>query len=189
MNCAVTRVADNTPQLSAHHCLIGLAGGGCRLPARIPLNTATLSTRASLLNLCRCVSHNVGMNDPIPQDPRRRLRELLAIPERDRSDEQWDEIIEIEITIAPGNRESDRPADRQPERQAEKRQGVPSPGRRQEQRKTGTRPTAPRPEQRPPPARPETVSDAQPDARASEPRTPKRHVRRPRRPPDTPGES
>ena len=33
-----------------------------------------------------------------------RLRELLAIPERDRSDAVWDEIIELEITLAPGNR-------------------------------------------------------------------------------------
>lgn len=41
-----------------------------------------------------------------PPDPRRRLRELLAIPERDRSDEQWDEIIELEIQTAPGNREN-----------------------------------------------------------------------------------
>jgi hypothetical protein len=39
-----------------------------------------------------------------PLDPRRRLRELLAIPERDRSDEQWDEIVELEISLAPGNR-------------------------------------------------------------------------------------
>lgn len=37
-------------------------------------------------------------------DPRRRLRELLSVPERDRSDEQWDEIIELEIQLAPGNR-------------------------------------------------------------------------------------
>jgi len=35
-----------------------------------------------------------------------RLRELLAIPERDRSDAVWDEIIELEITLAPGNRAS-----------------------------------------------------------------------------------
>ena len=35
-----------------------------------------------------------------------RLRELLAIPERDRSDAVWDEIIELEITLAPGNRVS-----------------------------------------------------------------------------------
>lgn len=37
-------------------------------------------------------------------DTRRRLRELLSVPERDRSDEQWDEIIELEIQLAPGNR-------------------------------------------------------------------------------------
>lgn len=41
-----------------------------------------------------------------PLDTRRRLRELLSIPERDRSDEQWDEIIELEIQLAPGNRAS-----------------------------------------------------------------------------------
>ena len=37
-------------------------------------------------------------------DSRRRLRELLSVPERDRSDEVWDEIIELEIQLAPGNR-------------------------------------------------------------------------------------
>ena len=41
---------------------------------------------------------------PPPPDPRRRLRELLAIPERDRTDAQWDEINELEIQLAPGNR-------------------------------------------------------------------------------------
>ncbi len=41
---------------------------------------------------------------PPPNDNRRRLRDLLSIPERDRSDEQWDEIIELEIQLAPGNR-------------------------------------------------------------------------------------
>lgn len=41
---------------------------------------------------------------PPPVDIRRRLRDLLSIPERDRSDEQWDEIIELEIQLAPGNR-------------------------------------------------------------------------------------
>lgn len=45
-------------------------------------------------------------NQPAPQpvDPRRRLRELLNIPERDRTEEQWDEIVELEIQLAPGNR-------------------------------------------------------------------------------------
>lgn len=37
-------------------------------------------------------------------DPRRRIRELLAIPERDRTDAQWDELNELEIQTAPGNR-------------------------------------------------------------------------------------
>jgi hypothetical protein len=41
---------------------------------------------------------------PAPPDPRRRLRDLLSIPERDRTDAQWDEIIELEIQFAPGNR-------------------------------------------------------------------------------------
>ena len=57
------------------------------------------------------------MNDQNPENPphiqqsatpandnRRRLRELLSIPERDRTDEQWDEIVELEIQLAPGNR-------------------------------------------------------------------------------------
>ena len=42
--------------------------------------------------------------NPPPNDQRRRLRELLSIPERDRTDEQWDEIVELEIQLAPGNR-------------------------------------------------------------------------------------
>ncbi|MDR2186652.1 MAG: hypothetical protein LBE62_01205 [Azonexus sp.] len=47
---------------------------------------------------------------PPPNDSRRRLRELLSIPERDRSDPQWDEIIELEIQLAPGNRISGSPS-------------------------------------------------------------------------------
>ena len=34
---------------------------------------------------------------------RQRLREMLSIPERERTDAQWDEIIELEIRLAPGN--------------------------------------------------------------------------------------
>ncbi|WP_434515161.1 hypothetical protein AB6Q56_22170 [Dechloromonas sp. ARDL1] len=56
-------------------------------------------------------SENIPENPPenqpavTPQiDSRRRLRELLSVPERDRTDEQWDEIIELEIQLAPGNR-------------------------------------------------------------------------------------
>lgn len=42
--------------------------------------------------------------EPPAQDPRRRLKELLAIPDHQRSDAIWDEIIELEISLAPGNR-------------------------------------------------------------------------------------
>ncbi|MBI1906038.1 MAG: hypothetical protein HYS20_07320 [Rhodocyclales bacterium] len=45
------------------------------------------------------------MNDPQPTSPRRRLQELLAIPDSQRSDEEWDELNELEISLAPGNRE------------------------------------------------------------------------------------
>lgn len=47
------------------------------------------------------------MNTDNPQQPspRARLQTLLAVPERDRTDEQWDEINELEILFAPGNRE------------------------------------------------------------------------------------
>ena len=44
-------------------------------------------------------------NPPQPPSDRTRLKELLAIPERDRTDEQWDEINQLEISLAPGNRE------------------------------------------------------------------------------------
>jgi len=33
------------------------------------------------------------------------MQALLAIPDRDRTDEQWDELNELEILLAPGNRE------------------------------------------------------------------------------------
>lgn len=46
------------------------------------------------------------MNSPDQISPRQRLQQLLAIPERQRSDEEWDEINELEIKLAPGNRES-----------------------------------------------------------------------------------
>lgn len=41
---------------------------------------------------------------PPPANPRARLQALLAIPERDRTEEQWDEMNEIEIMLAAGNR-------------------------------------------------------------------------------------
>lgn len=60
------------------------------------------------------------MNDPKPQSPRQRLQQLLSVPERQRTDEQWDEIIELEISLAPGNRE-----------------GAPTPGQPRQHRPGG----------------------------------------------------
>jgi uncharacterized membrane protein YgcG len=45
------------------------------------------------------------MSESQPVSPRQRLQTLLAIPEKQRTDAQWDEIIELEIVLAPGNRE------------------------------------------------------------------------------------
>jgi hypothetical protein len=44
------------------------------------------------------------MNDQQSISPRSRLQELLAIPERQRSDAQWEEINDLEITLASANR-------------------------------------------------------------------------------------
>jgi len=69
--------------------------------------------------------------EPQAQDPRRRLRELLAIPDRERTDALWDEIIGLEIDLAPGNRAQAPQADggrrQEPGRRPE------SGGRRQNQ--------------------------------------------------------
>ncbi|MDR2614074.1 MAG: hypothetical protein LBC91_01935 [Candidatus Accumulibacter sp.] len=51
-----------------------------------------------------------------PIDMRRRIRELQSIPERDRTDAEWDELNELEIRTAPGNRDYDRAQDRQPDK-------------------------------------------------------------------------
>jgi hypothetical protein len=45
------------------------------------------------------------MNKPQPASPRQRLQELLAVPDRQRTDAEWDEINELEIILAPGNRQ------------------------------------------------------------------------------------
>jgi hypothetical protein len=47
------------------------------------------------------------MNPPQqpPGSPRARLQALLAIPERQRTDAEWDELNEIEILLAVGNRD------------------------------------------------------------------------------------
>ncbi|MFZ5484455.1 MAG: hypothetical protein ACOZB0_09515, partial [Pseudomonadota bacterium] len=46
------------------------------------------------------------MDNNQPQSPRRRLQALLAIPDNQRTEAQWDEIVELEIVLAPGNQEN-----------------------------------------------------------------------------------
>jgi hypothetical protein len=42
--------------------------------------------------------------EPPQVSPRRRLQELLAIPDNQRSEAEWEELNELEIRLAPGNR-------------------------------------------------------------------------------------
>ena len=44
------------------------------------------------------------MSDPEFEGRRARMKELLAIPDRERTDEQWDELNELEILMAVSNR-------------------------------------------------------------------------------------
>jgi len=45
------------------------------------------------------------MDETQPISPRARLQALLAVPERQRTEAEWDELNELEIMLAPGNRE------------------------------------------------------------------------------------
>ena len=63
---------------------------------------------------------------PQPISPRQRLHELLAIPEGQRTDAQWDEINELEIKLASGNRQ-EAPG-QGARRNAPITQGNPKPG-------------------------------------------------------------
>ena len=112
------------------------------------------------LNAGESVVHNRGMNDQQSFDIRRRIRELLSIPDRDRTDEQWDELIELEIRTAPGNRDSAYPS----EKQGDKRVGGSSARRQNHNQKNVT----PRPDRPPQESRPDV-------------RLPKRQHRRPKR--------
>lgn len=68
--------------------------------------------------------------------PQARLRELLAIPERLRTDAQWDEIIEIEISQGPkklpGN--AAKPSSQSPSRQPDRKPSIP--GKHMRKRRT-----------------------------------------------------
>ncbi len=44
------------------------------------------------------------MTEQHTPSPRSRMQALLAIPDNQRTEDQWDELHELEITLAPGNR-------------------------------------------------------------------------------------
>ena len=48
-------------------------------------------------------------NAPKPVSLRERLQQCLAVPERERTDAQWEEINELEIKLASSNRQDAPP--------------------------------------------------------------------------------
>lgn len=68
------------------------------------------------------------MNETRPISPRQRLQALLAIPDRERSDAQWDELNELEIMLASGNREDAPNQDARRNATAPAPAGHPRPG-------------------------------------------------------------
>lgn len=82
---------------------------------------------------------------------RQRLRELLSVPERERTDPQWDEIIELEIRLAPGNQIDPNRSNNDPVGTGQNfRQPRPpnKSGHPNQQRKQGRRPNKGHPGQR-----------------------------------------
>lgn len=77
--------------------------------------------------------------------PQARLQQLLAIPDKVRTDEQWDELNELEIKLASVNRQgapmptSHRPGGGQPQR-GDRRGGGGGGGRNQGKKFHGRRP-------------------------------------------------
>lgn len=119
------------------------------------------------------------MNAQQPVSPRRRMQQLLAIPDRDRTDAEWDELNELEIQLAPGNRDtgSER-AGRVPGAPAAPRQQGPrGQGKGGHQRQAG------QPRAQANPANPPAAGDAEQAPQ------PKKQFRKPRppRPPRSEG--
>ena len=65
------------------------------------------------------------MNEPQGKSRRQRLQALLLIPEKERTEAQWDEINELEIGLASGNRDN---ADHAPSRGHGGGPNLPRPG-------------------------------------------------------------
>ena len=71
---------------------------------------------------------------PPPANPRARLQQLQAIPERDRTEEQWDEMNELEIMLAAGNRKVEAAHRQAPQHRSNPPVGQPNQGRGPENR-------------------------------------------------------
>lgn len=98
---------------------------------------------------------NTNTNQPI--SPRRRLQQLLAIPDNQRSEAQWDEIVELEITLAPGNREDSGNRDQIREPSREQRQVHGQPAKPRPNKPSGDsqgKRTFRKPHKKPPPKEP-----------------------------------
>ncbi len=95
------------------------------------------------------------MTEQHTPSPRSRLQALLAIPDNQRTEEQWDELHELEITLAPGNRighQEKQPSSGGPGKgrggMGQPRGGNPQGGPRGENRgggRSGRNPQGPRP--------------------------------------------
>lgn len=84
------------------------------------------------------------MNDPQPTSPRRRLQALLAIPDSERTEAQWDELNELEIMFAPGNR-IDTGGDRSPAERGPGERGARRPAGGAKAQAVGAAPQAKKP--------------------------------------------
>ncbi|MBI3918515.1 MAG: hypothetical protein HY322_16100 [Betaproteobacteria bacterium] len=85
------------------------------------------------------------MDESQPISPRARLQQLLAIPDRQRTDAEWDELNELEIMLAAGNRPGAPEQNARWNRPAPGNQGKPAGG--QHDRRPGKR-FHPRPQKR-----------------------------------------
>ena len=80
------------------------------------------------------------MNEPQPASPRRRLQELLAIPDSKRSEAEWDELNELEISLAAVNQVVDAERRNHPSNAASGGESRPGGGRGSKGRKPSMRP-------------------------------------------------
>ncbi len=83
---------------------------------------------------------NAVMNEPQPASPRRRLQELLAIPDSKRSEAEWDELNELEISLAAVNQIVDAEKRNRPNGAASGGESRPGGGRGSKGRKPSMRP-------------------------------------------------